>query len=90
MTSRRDTNRMEQNWRENSEQVERAITAEAEIAEFRNLQNKRCELEKKAYEARTSSHAAEREVEFAEEGWKTARLDGLGEIVERTALIKMV
>ena len=51
--------------------MERAITAEAESAEFRNLQNKRRELERKASDARTSSYAAEKEVEFIEEGLKT-------------------
>ena len=47
------------------------------------------ELEKKEYEASSKRYRIEEEVEFAEEGYKAARLDNFGEIVERAALIKV-
>jgi len=46
-------------------------------------------LEKKAHNASFTRFLAEEEVEFAEEGLKAARLDNLGETVERATLIKV-
>ena len=47
------------------------------------------ELGKKEHDASMSRFKAGKEVEFAEEGYKAARSDGLGETVERAAMIRM-
>lgn len=50
---------------------------------------KLAELEEKNYKAGMVRFIAKEEVEFVEEGYDAARLDGLGETVERAVLIKM-
>lgn len=77
-------------WDEFSEEGKRLVRLEVGSAEHQDRMKKRKELGKKEHEARMTRFRAEEEVEFAEEGYKAARLDNLGEIVERAALIKVV
>ena len=72
-----------------SEEGKRRIRLERESAEFQDQNRKYKELQKKEYEARFAQFLAEEEVEFVEQGYNAARLDDLGETVERTGLIKM-
>ena len=74
---------------EGPEEAERRIRLETETAEYQDRRKKRRELEEKNYEARMTSYRAEIEVKFAEEGFKAARLDNLGETVERATSIKV-
>lgn len=70
-------------------EAERRIRLETESAEYQDRIKKQRELEKKDYEAGMTSYRAEKEVEFAEEGLKAARLGNLGETVKRATLIKV-
>lgn len=74
---------------EDPEEAKRTIRLEFESAEFRDRSKKLDELEEKSYEASSNRFRAEEEVEFAEEGYIAARLDNLGETIERAALIKV-
>ncbi|KAI9784909.1 MAG: hypothetical protein M1835_003472 [Candelina submexicana] len=74
---------------EGPEEAERMITLEAGSAEYQDKMKKRKELKKSAYDASFNCYLAKEEVEFAEEVYNAARLDDLGETIERAALIKM-
>ncbi|KAI4228463.1 MAG: hypothetical protein L6R40_008128 [Gallowayella cf. fulva] len=74
---------------EDPEEGARMIRLECESTEHQNRMKKLAELGKKNHEAGMAHFMAEEEVEFAEEGYDAARLDNLGETVERAALLKM-
>lgn len=74
---------------EDPEEAERMIKLEAQSTEYQDQMKKLSELAKKEHGAGMTRFRAEEEVEFAEEGYKAARLDNLGETVERAALIKV-
>ena len=63
---------------------------EAENIEFEDQCQKRDGFLHKATMAVTARSSAEEGAEFAEEGYNAARLDSIGETVERAALIKVV
>ena len=62
---------------------------EAETAEFEDQLKKRNRFLKKRTEVKTTRNGVKEELEFAEEGYKAARLDDIRETVERAALIKV-
>ncbi|KAI4288699.1 MAG: hypothetical protein L6R35_002035 [Caloplaca aegaea] len=74
---------------EDPEEGGRMIKLECESTEHQDRMKKLEELEKKNHEAGMAHFRAKGEVELAEEAYDAARLDNLGEIVERAALIKM-
>ncbi|KAL8973570.1 MAG: hypothetical protein Q9197_002193 [Variospora fuerteventurae] len=74
---------------EDPEEGGRMIKLECESTEHQDRMKKLGELEKKNHEAGMAHFRAKEEVEFAEEAYDAARLDNLGETVERAALIKM-
>ncbi|KAL8900704.1 MAG: hypothetical protein Q9207_005571 [Kuettlingeria erythrocarpa] len=78
----------EKEW-EDPEGARRMIRLECESTEHQDRMKKLDELEKKNHEAGMAHFTAKEEVEFAEEAYDAARLDNLGETVERAALIKM-
>ncbi|KAI9675745.1 MAG: hypothetical protein M1817_001112 [Caeruleum heppii] len=63
---------------------------EGETSEFQAQMKKLKEGSKKAHEASMQRFDAEKEMEFAEEGLRAARSDGLEETVERATLITTI
>ncbi|KAL9017488.1 MAG: hypothetical protein Q9185_005201 [Variospora sp. 1 TL-2023] len=74
---------------EDPEEGGRMIQLECESTERQDRMKKLKELRMKNHEAGMAHFRAKREVEFAEEAYDAARLDNLGETVERAAFIKM-
>jgi len=77
-------------WDEFSKEGKRLVRLEVESAEYQDRKKKLDELKKSEFEASSKRYRAEEVVEFAEEGYKAARLENLGETLERAALIKVV
>lgn len=80
-------------WREkrleDPEEAEQWFMHERESAEYQDRNKKLDELKNKEIMAGSAHFTAKKEVEVAEEGYQAARLDNLGETVERAALIKV-
>ncbi|KAI9704970.1 MAG: hypothetical protein M1836_006750 [Candelina mexicana] len=76
-------------WDEASEEGKRLVKIEVESTEYQDKMKKHEELAKSAYDARFNRFLAKEEFEFAEEVYNAARLDDLGETIEKAALIKM-
>ncbi|KAI4140540.1 MAG: hypothetical protein LQ341_003791 [Variospora aurantia] len=74
---------------EDPEEGGRMIKLECESTEHQDRMNKLKELRMKNHEAGMAHSRAKGEVDLAEEAYDAARLDNLGETVERAALIKM-
>ncbi len=77
-------------WDEFSKEGKRLVRLKVESAEYQDQIKKRRELAKSKYKASSKRYRVEEVVEFVEEGYKAARLENLGETVERAALINMV
>ncbi|KAI4086276.1 MAG: hypothetical protein L6R37_008433, partial [Teloschistes peruensis] len=74
---------------EDPEEGGRMRRPERESTEHQDGMKKLAELEKKNHEAGMARFMAEKEVELAEEAYDAARLDNVGETVERAVLVKM-
>ena len=64
--------------------------SEVESAEFQDPMKPYKELQKKDHEAGMNHFRAKEEVDFAEEGLNAARLDDIGESIEKATLIKVI
>ena len=71
------------------EEAKRAIRLEVESAEFQERCKKLGKLRNEQHEAWRAPFTAKEEVKFAKEVLKATRLDNLGEIVKKAALIKL-